>query len=149
MSACKTEALVNAPIETIWQLVGDPRRHPEWWPRVVEVRGERFEEGNEYAQVTRGPTGQVTTNFLVETREDLREIKMRCQVSGTYAHWLMTEARGGTFINVEFGMDPVDLGTRLFDGIVGRIYFRRWLQQSVEGLQEAAASSGAAGSQQA
>lgn len=137
MSACKTQALVDAPLEAIWKLVGDPRRHPEWWPRVIEVNGERFEEGTEYVQVSRAPIGRVTTNFLVERKQDLHEIKMRCQSSGTYAHWLMTEARGGTFVDVEFGMDPQGFGPRVFDGAFGRIYFRRWLEQSVEGLKEA------------
>ena len=140
MSSCKSQALVEAPVEKIWELVGDPNRHPEWWPKVIEVSGEHFDEGNEYVQVTRSAMGRdETTNFLVERRQDMREIKLRCQMSGTYAHWLMTEAQGGTFVDVEFGMQPKGLGLRLFDGTFGRMYFRRWMEQSIEGLKQAAA----------
>jgi uncharacterized protein YndB with AHSA1/START domain len=140
VSSCKSQALVDAPVEKIWELVGDPNRHPEWWPKVIEVNGEQFGEGSEYVQVTRSAMGKnETTDFLVERRQELREIKLRCQMSGTYAHWLMTEAQGGTFVDVEFGMDPKGLGLRLFDGAFGRIYFRRWMEQSVEGLKQAAA----------
>src|SRR5262245_18460850 len=48
MSAYRQQALLDAPLEEVWPLVGTPARHPEWWPRVIEVRGERFEQGDEY-----------------------------------------------------------------------------------------------------
>jgi hypothetical protein len=137
MSTYKQQAMIEAPVETIWELVGNPLRHSEWWPRVVEVRGERFDQGDEYAQVTRSPMGVGETNFLVERVDDLREIKLRCQSTGTYACWLLTEARGGTFVDVEFGMDPKSFGNRIFDATAGRLFFRRWLEQSVESLKEA------------
>jgi Polyketide cyclase / dehydrase and lipid transport len=69
MSVCRSQALVHAPPGRIWELVGDPRRHPEWWPRVVEVRGERFDEGSNYAQITREPRGRVQTTMSVERLE--------------------------------------------------------------------------------
>jgi hypothetical protein len=139
MSACRSQALINAPPSRIWDLLGDPRRHPEWWPRVVEVRGERFDEGSNYAQVTRDLTGSIETIMRVERLEDLRAIHMRCTSTGTYARWLLTEARGDTFVEVEFGMDPIGIGYRAFDATVGRLYFRRWLTQSLAALEEAAA----------
>jgi uncharacterized protein YndB with AHSA1/START domain len=139
MSEVRQQALINAPPAKIWELVGDPRRHPEWWPRVIEVHGERFEEGSNYAQVTRSPSGRVETTMTVERLEDLREIHMRCEQTGTYAHWLLTEARGDTFVDVEFGMDPIGTGNRIFDAALGKLYFRRWLSQSLAALEEAAA----------
>ena len=51
----------------------------------------------------------------------------------------MTEAQGGTFVDVEFGMDPEGLGLRVFDAAVGKLYFRRWLDQSLTALEGAAA----------
>ena len=139
MSEYHQEAHLEAPIETIWSLVGHPRRHPEWWPRVVEVHGERFEEGDEYAQVTKDPGGSTeSTQFLLERKEELREIRMSCQKTGTYAHWLLTEARGGTFVHLEMGMQPKYLGVRLFDVALGKRYFRRWGEQSLQALGEAA-----------
>ena len=88
MSAHRQQAHLDAPIEVVWDLVGTPGRYPEWWPRVIEVRGERFEEGDEYAQVTKNPIGRSESNFLLERRDNLREIRMSCQLTGKYAQWL-------------------------------------------------------------
>jgi hypothetical protein len=140
MSAYRHQAYLEAPLEVVWGLVGTPSRHPEWWPRVVEVRGERFEQGDEYAQVTTNLTGRIQTSFLVERRDDLREIRMRCQLTGTYADWLLTPAQGGTFVELEMGMQPRRLGDRIFDQAAGRPYFRRWANQSLEALRRAAAT---------
>ncbi len=138
MSACREQAHIDAPLEAVWSLVGTPSRYPEWWPRVIEVHGERFEEGDEYAQVTKDPIGgKSETNFLLERRVDLREIRMRCQLTGMYANWLLTPAQGGTFVEVEMGMQPRRLGDRIFDGALGRTYFRRWATESLDALREA------------
>ena len=144
MSGVRRQALINAAPSKIWELVGNPRRHPEWWPRVIEVKGERFDEGSNYAQVTKSPTGRLETEMAVERLDDLREIYMRCMTTGTYAHWLMTEARGDTFVDVEFGMDPIGLGNRIFNSTFGSLYFRRWLDQSLAALEEAAAEPASA-----
>jgi uncharacterized protein YndB with AHSA1/START domain len=136
---CRRQALISAPPPRIWELVGNPKRHPEWWPRVIEVRGERFDEGNQYAQVTKSPIGTGETTFEVERLDDLREVKLRCTATGTYARWVLTEAQGNTFVDVEFGMDPTTFGNRLFDSTFGRLYFRRWLEESIDALERAAA----------
>jgi hypothetical protein len=139
MSAYRQQAHLDAPLDAIWALVGSPNRYPEWWPRVIEVRGQSFEEGDEYVQVTRSPSGEGETNFLLERRDDLREIRMSCQRTGTYAHWSLTEAQGGTFVDLEMGMQPKGLGPRLFDATMGRRYFRGWSEESLKALQDAAA----------
>jgi uncharacterized protein YndB with AHSA1/START domain len=138
MSAHRRQALLDAPVEVIWELVGNPARYPEWWPRVIEVSGERFEEGDEYVQVTRDLVGQAKTRFLVERLDELREIRMRCQQSGTYADWLLTSAQGGTFVELEMGMLPLTVTNRIFDSTAGRVFFRRWAEQSLDALREAA-----------
>jgi hypothetical protein len=138
MSAHRQQAHLEAPLDVVWRLVATPSRYPEWWPRVIEVRGERFEEGDEYAQVTKDLIGSTETNFLLERRDNMREIRMSCQRTGMYADWLLTPAQGGTFVEVEMGMQPRRLGDRLFDRAAGRTYFRRWASQSLDGLREAA-----------
>jgi hypothetical protein len=105
---------------------------------VIEVRGEEFNEGSNYAQVTRSPTGRLETSMRVERVEDMLEIYMRCNDTGTYSRWRLTEAQGDTFIDVEFGMDPKGLGNRIFDTTFGKLYFRRWLDQSIAALEEIA-----------
>jgi Polyketide cyclase / dehydrase and lipid transport len=137
MSACREHAHLDAPLEEVWQLVGSPTRYPEWWPRVIEVQGERFEQGDEFAQVTKGAVGKEATNFLIEHREDLRALRMSCRLTGMYADWLLTPAQGGTFVELELGMLPRRLGDRVFDRALGRPYFRRWAGQSLDGLRKA------------
>ena len=137
MSSYRHQAHLDSPIEDVWGLVATPSRYPEWWPRVIEVDGERFEQGDEWAQVTQTGRRLVETNFLLERRDDLREIRMSCQLTGTYVDWSLTPAQGGTFVDLEMGMQPKRLGDRLLDLAIGRSYFRRWSKESLEGLAEA------------
>src|SRR5215211_3208442 len=139
MSAHRQHAHLDAPLEAVWDLVGSPRRYPEWWPRVIEVRGERFEEGDQWAQVTLSAQGTAESNFLLERRENLRAIRMSCQLTGTYADWLLTPAAGGTFVELEMGMQPRGLGYRVFDLPAGKTYFRRWATESLDALRDAVA----------
>ena len=75
----------------------------------------------------------------IDRLEDLREIRMRCTKTGTYAHWTLTEARGTPSSTWNLEMDPVGVGNRIFDAALGKLYFRRWLDQSLAALKEAAA----------
>ena len=145
MSHVRKQAVIEAPVEQVWELVGDPRRHPEWFPRVVEVNGERFEDGDRYAQVTREPNGKHRhTDFVIERMDNLREIRFACQHSGMYAHWLLTDAQGDTFVDVEMGMQPKRIQNKVVDAVAGRRYFRRWLDQSIDSLRRVAGKAGPA-----
>jgi uncharacterized protein YndB with AHSA1/START domain len=139
MSLCRQQALIEAPVETVWRLIGEPERHPEWWPKVIEVDCEGMEEGCNYRMVTKSPIGTVHNAILVERLEGCRELLIRCVNTGTYCRWLLTEAQGGTFVDAEFGMEPAAVHTRVFDALAGKRYFRRWVGQSIEGLRAAAA----------
>ena len=136
MSSIRRQAVIDAPVEEVWPLVGDPSRHPEWFPRVVEVNGQRFDEGQLYAQVTKRGRGTIETDFLIERLENLHEIRFACQQSGMYAHWRLTDAQGDTFVDVEMGMQPKSPQDKVFDAVVGRLYFRRWLDQSLDALRK-------------
>ena len=143
MSSHREQAHLDAPADAIWRLVGTPDRYPEWWPRVIEVQGERFEEGEEFVQVIQTPSGRQRSTFHLERMDDdLREIRMSCDLTGTYAHWQLTPAQGGTFVHLEMGMQPKRFGDRLRDLAGGRAYFRQWSRQSLAALEEAAARSG-------
>jgi hypothetical protein len=142
MSSCRLQAQVDVPRDALWELVGNIERHPEWWPRVVGVDCAGLEQGCDYRQVLQSPIGVVETTVSIERLEDCRELTLRCLDTGTYAHWLLAEAQGGTFIDVEFGLDPKTARTRLFDMVAGKRYFRRWLAESIDGLR-AAANEGA------
>ena len=139
MSAVHEQALLDAPVSTVWELVSDPRRYSEWFPRVFEVQGERFEEGAEFVQVSRQPLiGRDEAHFFIDRMDEFREIRMHCVISGMFVHWQLTDAQGGTFLNAQFGMDPIRRRDRLIDVAVGRRFFRRWLVEAVDGLKRAA-----------
>ena len=57
-----------------------------------------------------------------------------------YASWLLTPAQGGTFVELEMGMEPRRAGDRVFDAALGKLYFRRWSEQSIDALGRAADS---------
>lgn len=138
MSGVRQQMRVDAPVSTVWDLVGDPRRYAEWLPRVLEVQGERFEEGAEFIQVSQQPMlGREEAHFRIDEMDELRELRMHCTLSGMFVHWQLTAAQGGTFLDAEFGMDPLRRRDRLIDATVGQRFFRRWLAEAMDGLQRA------------
>jgi Polyketide cyclase / dehydrase and lipid transport len=139
MSEVRHQALVDAPLLKVWELLADPGRYPEWFPRTIEIRGTRFEEGVEFLQVFAQPlVGRTEARFLIDTINELREIRMHCTTTGTFVHWQLTDAQGGTFLDAGFGMNPVRRSDRLFDPFVGRPFFRRWLAEAIDSLSRAA-----------
>lgn len=131
----------------MWELVGDPNRHPEWWPLVIEVEGlPRLEAGATYRQVSRVLKGTVETMFQIEELEEMREIRVTCTQYGTYSRWLITEAQGGTFADLEMGFasDRASLGAgqSIYWGLLraplAKRYLRTWAEQSLAGLRSAA-----------
>jgi hypothetical protein len=129
--------LIQAPVDVVWSLVGDPARYPEWAGNVLEVTGlATVEEGATYRQQGRTPIGKSTTTFVVDDLDDLHEIRLRCLDSGYFAHWQLTEARGETFAEVEIGMDPAHLGYRAFDVVLGRRWYRRLVDDSLTQVSE-------------
>jgi len=139
VSAVHEQTVVDAPVATVWDLVGNPDRYPEWFPRVFEIQGERYEEGAELVMVSQQPVfGRDEARMHIDRMSDLHEIRMHCRISGMFVHWQLTDAQGGTFIDAEFGMDPARPRFRAFDFAVGRRFFRRWLNEAVDGLKRAA-----------
>ena len=51
------QTFIDAPVERVWELVGDPNRHAEWWPEVLEVECADLKEGCRYRGVMKGPFG--------------------------------------------------------------------------------------------
>ena len=123
----------------VWELVGNPQRYPEWFPRVFEVEGKRFDQEDEFVLVSQQPLiGRDEAQMLIDRMDGLREIRMHCTVTGMFVHWQLTDAQGGTFVHAEFGMDPIRRRDHVVDKTVGRRFFRRWLDEAVDGLRRAA-----------
>jgi hypothetical protein len=150
MSEVREQALIDAPVARVWEFVGDPVSYPDWLPRVLEVDGERFEEGAEFIQVSRHPMiGRDAAHFLIDELDELREIRMHCTISGMFVHWQLTEAQGSTFVNAAFGMDPLRRRDRVVDATVGRRFFRRWLTEAMDGLTQASSRPAKTGADRA
>ena len=136
MTSWRQQAVFDAPLEDVWAFVGDPRRYPEWAADVVSVTGlASLATDVEYQQVSRTPLGKSETTFKVEELDDLHAITLRCQQSGYYSRWVLTEAQSSTFADVEIGVDPTALQYRLLFSAVGKRYLRRIAEQGIEGLR--------------
>jgi hypothetical protein len=138
---CRQQKLIGAPVRVVWDLVGDPNRHPDWWPTVVDAECEQLEQGCRYRAVVRSPSGRGADEnheFTVERLDDCHEVLIRCQDVGTYTRFLLTEARGSTFVDAQFGIEPQSVGMRAVATIAGRRILRRWLEETVESLERAA-----------
>jgi uncharacterized protein YndB with AHSA1/START domain len=132
--------MVDAPVERVWELIGDVNRHPEWWPRVEEVQCDLLAEGCTYRQVTSRPGKTIETTISIEDLDDCHELRLRCLDTGMYAHFLLTPAQDGTFVDGELGVEERGLA-----GLFAAAFVRRWITQSLEGLRRAATSGAAAG----
>ena len=103
-----------------WAYIGNPRRYPEWAGNVVSVTGlATVEPDAEFQQVSQTPLGKAETTFKIEQLEDLHTIKLRCQQSGYYSRWVLTEAQSCTFAEVEIGIEPTAVQYRLLFGAMG------------------------------
>jgi hypothetical protein len=138
MSESRQQAWVDAPIEVVWGLIRDVERHPEWWPRVIDVECEGLEEGCNYRQLTQTPFGNQELDVVVDRLDELRQMRIRCVNTGTFVDLSLTRARGGTFVDARFGMDPLSVRMRVFDVVAGKRYFRRWLEQSLAAMEHVA-----------
>lgn len=144
MASWKQQALIEAPVSEVWELLCDPARAPEWAEDVIEITGgpARIEKGSTFDVTGRGPLGmKATTLFKVEELEDLRELKMQCQVSGFYSHWLLTNAQGGTFAELELGVEEPEAKRGVQGRAVGALhtkgFLRRATEKSLDGLRRA------------
>jgi hypothetical protein len=130
---------IDAPVEVVWHLLGDPNRHPEWWPEMLEVECADLEQGCRYRGVVKGPFGrQEEHELLVEKLDNCREVSIYCEGTGVYTRFYLTEARGGTFVEGCFGANAESIGMKVFSAVAGRRYLRSWLSQSLKRLKVAA-----------
>jgi hypothetical protein len=144
MAAVRQQALIEAPVERIWELLGNPATYTAWAGDAVDVTGvpTRIEKGSTFQQTSPGPLlgRPVTTTFEVEELEDLHEIKLRCQSSGYYSHWRLTEAQGQTFTDVEIGVDPIGVQGQVVRALTTKSQLRQVTDESLDGLRRASTS---------
>jgi uncharacterized protein YndB with AHSA1/START domain len=138
MASWRQQGLIEAPVEEVWGFVGDPAKYPDWAGDVVEVTGlPRVERDASYHQRMKTPLGTHTSMFRIDELEELHRITLRCTTSGYYSRWLLTEAGGGTFADVEIGVEPATMRYRVLAPL-GKSWFRRIADESLDGLRAAA-----------
>ena len=133
----KQQALIEAPVAEVWDVLIDPARGPDWDPDVLSVTGVpvRIEKGSIFEMTSRGPLGlKATTPFRIQELDDMHEIKMQCQVSGFYSHWILTEAQGGTFAELELGFEPLDCPPPMRGRAAALLHTKSYLRRTVERL---------------
>jgi uncharacterized protein YndB with AHSA1/START domain len=137
VSTYRAQVQIDAPLDEVWALVGNPATYPQWWPAAVEIRGERFDFGDRFTQVVPGIAGrQLEYSRIIDRREELKELGWHCPTTGGFQHWLLTDSQGGTFVDMEMGMNPPALRYGLFDKTLGRWVMKRWSEQAVDGLRK-------------
>ncbi|HSD23790.1 MAG TPA: SRPBCC family protein [Solirubrobacterales bacterium] len=143
MASWKQQALIEAPVAEVWGILSDPARGPDWDEDLMAVTGAptKIEKGSTFDLTARGPLGlKATTTFRVEQLEDMHELKVKCQHSGFYAHWMLTPAQSGTFTEVELGIEPLaapSIGGRAAAALHTKSYLRREVDKLLDGLRRA------------
>ena len=136
MASWREQTQVDAPIGDVWNLICDPGRASEWAEGVISITGgpARIEtKGSTYDVTGRGPLGmKATTPFKITEFEELREVKMQCQVTGFYTHWLLTEAQGGTFTELELGIEELPQGRSIRGRAMTALHTKSFLRHAVE-----------------
>jgi len=137
VSSWRQQVVIEAPVEQVWAYVGDPRTYPEWAGSVISITGlASVEPDAELQQVSKTPLGGKTeTTFKIEELDDLHTIKLRCQQSGYYSRWVLTEAQSSTFAEVEIGIEPTAVQYRVLFGAMGKRYLRRLVEQAIDGVR--------------
>jgi hypothetical protein len=118
--------------------VGDPNRHADWWPDVIEAECADIREGCRYRGVTKGPFGVSEHELVLDRLDDCREVSIHCEGTGVTTRFVLTEAQGGTFVEGNFGIEPNSIGLKVFSALAGRRIMSSWLQSSLENLKAVA-----------
>jgi uncharacterized protein YndB with AHSA1/START domain len=132
------QTFIQAPVGRVWELVGDPNRHPEWWPEMLEVECADLKEGCRYRGLVKGPFRAAPHDLVVDRLEDCREVSIFCEGTGVTTRFALTEAQGGTFVEGCFMIEPNSIGMKVLGAVTGRRFMRLWLASCLENLAGAA-----------
>ena len=131
--------MVEAPVEAVWALVGDPKGYDAWWPRIVRVEAEEIAPGCAYRQVVKEPMGREETHTVeIEELDECHVVQVRCIEPGIVMRWALTSAQDGTFVDAAFGAEMDSIGRRAFGAVAGKRFLRRWLADTLAALEAAA-----------
>jgi uncharacterized protein YndB with AHSA1/START domain len=133
---------IAAPVEELWELIGDPHHLPRWWPRVERV--EDVADGA-FTEVMRTAKGKlVRADFrLISSDEHERALTWEQQLEGTPFARLLSEARTRVWLRAEGeGTNvTIELHQRLtgffprFGGFMVKGAAARTIEEALDGLE--------------
>jgi uncharacterized protein YndB with AHSA1/START domain len=132
------QTFIDAPVQSVWDLIGDPNRHPQWWPEIVEVECADLSQGCRYRGVVKHVLGPEEHELVLARLEDCQEVSIHCSDTGVTTRFLLTEAQGGTFVEGYFSVEPSTAGMKVLTAMNGRRFLRGWLERSLANLKSAA-----------
>ena len=132
------QTFIEAPVQSVWDLIGDPNQHPEWWPEMLEVECADLSQGCRYRGVVKQLLGPEEHELVLARLEDCQEVSIHCGETGVTTRFLLTEAQGGTFVEGHFSVEPSTAGMKLLTALNGRRFLRGWLERSLANLKSAA-----------
>jgi uncharacterized protein YndB with AHSA1/START domain len=138
-SAQRTRTLA-APLEQLWELVGDPHHLPRWWPRVARVEG--VEDGA-FTEVMRTAKGKVVRADFELVALDPVEHSLRWEqrLEGTPFARLLSAAETEVRLRDVAGGTDVTIALRQrLNGILPRFGAFMVRRAAVETLDEALAN---------
>jgi uncharacterized protein YndB with AHSA1/START domain len=133
---------IAAPLEELWEVIGDPHHLPRWWPRVTRVEDV---EGDAFTEVMRTAKGKlVRADFRVaETDERTRSLTWEQRLAGTPFARLMSSAETrvrlehvdtGTSVTIELRQTLTGFFPR-FGGFMVRRAAAATIEEALDGLE--------------
>jgi uncharacterized protein YndB with AHSA1/START domain len=142
MPTARRSRIITAPVEELWEVIGDPHHLPRWWPRVTRVEDV---EGNAFTEVMRTAKGKVVrADFqLVEADERARSLKWEQRLAGTPFGRLLSSAEtcvsledvgGATSVTIELRQTLTGFFPR-FGGYMVRRAAAATIDEALDGLE--------------
>ena len=142
MPTARRSRTIAAPMQQIWELIGDPHHLPRWWPRVTRV--EDVEDGA-FTEVMRTAKGKfVRADFeLVESDEGAGSLRWEQRLEGTpYARLLrsaqtsvrLAPAGEGTSVTIELRQNLGGFFPRFGSALVRRAAVAT-IEEALDGLE--------------
>jgi uncharacterized protein YndB with AHSA1/START domain len=142
MPTARRSRTIAAPVEELWEVIGDPHHLPRWWPRVTRVEDV---EGNAFTEVMRTAKGKlVRADFqLVESDERARSLKWEQRLAGTPFGRLLSSAEtsvsledagGATSVTIELRQTLTGFFPR-FGGYMVRRAAAATIDEALDGLE--------------
>jgi uncharacterized protein YndB with AHSA1/START domain len=134
--------IVAAPLDELWQTIGDPHHLPRWWPRVERVEDVEDDAFTELMRTAKGKA--VRADFrLLEHDAQAHSLTWEQQLEGTPFARVLKEARtrvsleqadGGTRVTLELEQKLTGFFPR-FGGFMVRRAAATTLDEALDGLE--------------